>query len=355
MHRLFEAAERDSGAMATVMDGLRRAFAIGAGETLRHSVLILAVAIFVASRFLLGPVRGPAAIVLDGRMAAVLVIAISAAVGMNALMAVIQGFFRVPSWAEMARGVLERGVGGALGAGAIVLTAAVFLDWKADLGTLVPFRWDGAFADVDRVLHLGRDPWTLIHSMMAPFTRWMEVVYYPVWLVGVYALAGVIAFSTHRRRMQFLVAWVMTWGLLGVLAARLLASAGPIYFEFVGGDDRYAGLLAHLAAWPNRTAEGAAALWLIVEEDVWPRFGISAMPSLHVAIATLYALMGWATNRFWGLLATGFCVVILLGSVHLGWHYAVDGYVSILAVAAIWWFAGRLTADEPTARPRVSL
>lgn len=26
----------------------------------------------------------------------------------------------------------------------------------------------------------------------------------------------------------------------------------------------------------------------------------------------------------------------MIGSVHLGWHYAIDGYVSILAVIVIW-------------------
>jgi hypothetical protein len=38
--------------------------------------------------------------------------------------------------------------------------------------------------------------------------------------------------------------------------------------------------------------------------------------------------------------AAGFCAVILFGSVHLGWHYAVDGYFSIIATVAIWKIVG---------------
>jgi hypothetical protein len=33
--------------------------------------------------------------------------------------------------------------------------------------------------------------------------------------------------------------------------------------------------------------------------------------------------------------------VILVGSVHLGWHYALDGYASIVAVIVLWHAVGR--------------
>jgi hypothetical protein len=35
-------------------------------------------------------------------------------------------------------------------------------------------------------------------------------------------------------------------------------------------------------------------------------------------------------------------LLVLIGSVHLGWHYAVDGYVAIAAVTGFWWIAGRI-------------
>ena len=69
--------------------------------------------------------------------------------------------------------------------------------------------------------------------------------------------------------------------------------------------------------------------------------GISAMPSLHNAIAMLYALAFFRFGRFWGAAGTVFALVIFVGSVHLGWHYAVDGIVAAAAMAAIWWAAGR--------------
>ena len=49
------------------------------------------------------------------------------------------------------------------------------------------------------------------------------------------------------------------------------------------------------------------------------------------------------------MLAMAFAAAIFVGSVHLGWHYAIDAYVSMIAVPAIWKFAGWATAHRGTA------
>ena len=65
--------------------------------------------------------------------------------------------------------------------------------------------------------------------------------------------------------------------------------------------------------------------------------GISAMPSLHVAMAYLLYLAVSARLKLIALVYVG---LIWIGSVHLGWHYAVDGLLSILVVFLIWRGAG---------------
>ncbi|WP_352458864.1 MULTISPECIES: phosphatase PAP2 family protein [unclassified Mesorhizobium] len=40
-----------------------------------------------------------------------------------------------------------------------------------------------------------------------------------------------------------------------------------------------------------------------------------------------------------------FAALILYGSVFTGWHYAVDGYASIIVVSVIWWATGRLVRE----------
>jgi hypothetical protein len=96
--------------------------------------------------------------------------------------------------------------------------------------------------------------------------------------------------------------------------------------------------------------DGNPILSLRIRDKLWAAYvtgnaaggsGISAMPSLHVAIATLCAISSWYVSWRIGVAMTLYAVVIFLGSIHLGWHYAVDGYVSIVAVAAIWVGVGK--------------
>jgi hypothetical protein len=71
-------------------------------------------------------------------------------------------------------------------------------------------------------------------------------------------------------------------------------------------------------------------LWDSYTGKVYPYLGISAFPSMHNALAALLALVAWRMHRVLGIMMTIFAGLILLGSVHLAWHYAVDSYAGIL-------------------------
>ncbi|MCH8197830.1 MAG: hypothetical protein IH904_07085, partial [Proteobacteria bacterium] len=43
-----------------------------------------------------------------------------------------------------------------------------------------------------------------------------------------------------------------------------------------------------------------------------------------------------------GIVLTAYAVIIFIGSVHLGWHYAIDGYAGIAGTWLIWKFAGQM-------------
>jgi len=70
---------------------------------------------------------------------------------------------------------------------------------------------------------------------------------------------------------------------------------------------------------------------------------------MHVALAFLFYLAMRHVSKALSAAAGIFCVLILLGSVHLAYHYAVDGYVSIAATLIIWKVAGWLAGLKSAA------
>lgn len=73
--------------------------------------------------------------------------------------------------------------------------------------------------------------------------------------------------------------------------------------------------------------------------------GISAMPSIHVAVSVFAALWLQQYRRsFLTLSGWTYAVIIYIGSIHLGWHYATDGFVSAIAVTLMWWLSKKYVA-----------
>ncbi len=71
--------------------------------------------------------------------------------------------------------------------------------------------------------------------------------------------------------------------------------------------------------------------------------GISAMPSMHNATATLFVLAAWGAAPWLRNLLIAHGVMIFLGSVHLGWHYAVDAYPAVALAVVSWMAMGRVS------------
>ena len=75
-------------------------------------------------------------------------------------------------------------------------------------------------------------------------------------------------------------------------------------------------------------------------QDYGFAMGVSAMPSMHNAITVLYALSLARASRSMRIAAWTFVALIFIGSIHLGWHYAIDGIGAGLMAWGIWVAAG---------------
>jgi hypothetical protein len=232
----------------------------------------------------------------------------------------------------------------------VPLFLGAFGRWKLLIHIVQPFAWDARLSALDAGLHLGHLPWTILQPALGTpaVTRLLDLLYVPVLLsvlIGMTVWQGWTTDGALRRR--FLLTFVLAWILLGTGLAMALSSAGPCYYGRVTGlPDPYAGLMSYLRqvhqATPLTALAIQEALWQSHASRVAGSFSeISAMPSIHVAMPTLFALTGRQADRRLGWALAAYGVLILLGSVALGWHYAVDGYVGAAGVALLWLLCGR--------------
>lgn len=228
------------------------------------------------------------------------------------------------------------------------LLLGAFGTLKVLLPLHVPFMYDTLFARIDRALFFGVDPWRISHALFGSptatilldriYTGWLALV--PLTTVG-FALV-----ARRKDRARFILAMVLTWALLGVAGAWAGSSAGPIFLDLLAHPEagRFAGLMDHLRAADAQAGPSGltalrwrAVLWqAYVDRDLSFGMGISAMPSMHNAITALYLFAAFRLGKWWGAAAAAYAAIIFLGSVHLAWHYMLDGIVSFGGVALIW-------------------
>lgn len=224
---------------------------------------------------------------------------------------------------------------------------AAFTTFKISIPHLVPFYADPMFADIDGWLH-GGGPGLLLHRLVPAWAGGPIFFFYNVvWFFAWFGLLGFVALQrdSQLRRRYF---WTMTLSfvLLGTVLATALSSVGPIFYDhFIPGsrfDELMSLVFASGAGDSTRSTSGYLLAAYEGGDDALGT-GISAMPSMHVAIVTLNALMLSSLKRT-VLKVAGwtYAFFVLCGSVYLGWHYAIDGYVSIVVVCLLWLGIGRI-------------
>jgi hypothetical protein len=227
------------------------------------------------------------------------------------------------------------------------LLMSAYTTIKVRIPSLIPFAWDDTFASLDAAVFLGTDPWKVFGWIyeIPSLLRTVDFLYdlWAVILVGTWITCFVATKIEPARRLRYCLSLMMTWFVGGNLIALLFSSAGPCFYEHVGTDPaRYTDMMTHLRTLPGMRSPGMQdMLWQTFQQDGIGIGGISALPSMHCATAFLYFLMFGRTSILRAV-TFGYFLVILFGSVILGWHYLIDGLMGAAVAFTCWKICGHI-------------
>lgn len=227
---------------------------------------------------------------------------------------------------------------------------SLYTSVKFTIGKVFPFYADPWLVSLDPYI----SPPQLLPIILSPIILRTEDLLYFLWFpINCYVFTLAAFTLKHRARLQYLVGFVLSWALLGNFVAVAVASAGPCFMADYFDVTPFAEYL-NLTETP--TVSGATQDFLrraFNAGEMTTGVGISAFPSMHVGIAILNALFLRNFGRAWFFAGATFAVLILISSISLGWHYALDGYFMFAAVPLVWWLSGWIVdAFSVTKAPR---
>jgi len=236
-------------------------------------------------------------------------------------------------------------------AGSLLMIAVVVLFQSMFASVKTSFSRDGfpyekALADLDKLIHFGHSPAKYLYSFAKNewVLRTVEFNYNVLWFVVCFGVLYWVAISPRadRIRLRFVFSFMMVWVVVGNVVAALLPTAGPAFYSLVTGDpDRFhkvRDFVGTTAGTFSSAADEQRYLWALhlAGSDGFGS-GISAFPSMHVALISLMAMFATEHNRRLGIAVWVYVAFIVASSTYLGWHYAVDGYAAIILVAMVYW------------------
>jgi hypothetical protein len=224
------------------------------------------------------------------------------------------------------------------------------------------FLYDRLLADIDRWFSFGKDPW-LFFSPLAGNGVVLAIIdwnYSGAWFLLCFGALFYVVTSPRAAaiRVRYVSMFMLAWVVCGNILAGLFLSAGPVFYGAVTGDhQRFAGQSSLLAAgdWSSNAARFQHYLWSIHQSGSEAiGSGISAFPSVHVGLIAVNAFFIAEMSRKAGAVAFAYVAMVMASSVFLGWHYAIDGYASVLVVAVMHYVLKRLMWPTPRERAGIS-
>jgi len=221
---------------------------------------------------------------------------------------------------------------------------------KCSIPFSVGYGWEAVWADADHLI-FGVDAWRWAHAILPEFLAPAMSFYYAVIWGFALVFSGTLisAFAARQFTATYFAALMLSWLIGGIAMAYAISAAGPIFVHLTDPELvlRFAPLRAELV---RLLGEDDLVLksqrYLTAGMNVKIALkggGISAMPSMHIATATILICAAWRTR--WLPLALLFWLLTFFGSIYLGYHYAVDAPVAAALAVSCWFIARGAVTD----------
>ncbi|NQT90839.1 MAG: phosphatase PAP2 family protein [Candidatus Omnitrophica bacterium] len=230
---------------------------------------------------------------------------------------------------------------------AIMVMLVFFCNLKQIIPLVNPVLFDNQMWRLDQAFHFGISPTILMVELFKNnfVLHAMDVIYASFFLKNIVVpLIFILQYKSKTLRNQFITAICLCW-IIGGMSYYLFPAMGPCYLTpgfFSSMDIPIAKQLQDILL----------ECYTVVRQNPYsPRgrnfYGIAAMPSLHIAIVALFTFFARRLNRFLYIGLLIYLIFMFIGSILLGWHYAIDGYVGLLLAILIYFITTRIVKDTP--------
>ncbi|EFK08352.1 PAP2 family protein [delta proteobacterium NaphS2] len=212
---------------------------------------------------------------------------------------------------------------------ALKLVLLIYCNIKQAIPRINPDLTDDILLQIDILLHFGSNPMQALVTLLnnPTMSTLIDRLYVFWYVLKAPVLVLFIILPNRKLSERFFGAYFSLW-MIGGLAAILAPSLGPVYVyrEWFDGVTKpiatqlQSQLITHYL---QAIASPDQYRALIYE-------GVAAFPSLHVGVVVLFALFLSKVRRFLCILMWIYAVIVQIGSVVLGWHYAIDGYFAAM-------------------------
>ena len=222
---------------------------------------------------------------------------------------------------------------------------------RSMIGFIVPFYLDPYLLHAQKILFFNASSWSVMSTLLSPVLVYTLNIVYASWGVVIFYFFCFVSYQQFQmKKIKFLVSFLLTWFVVGVVCALLLSSCGPCFYTHfyshpIPGLQSYLNQLKSIESlgWGIESHQVQQSLLREFQTANWASFsGITAAPSLHVGcIFLLYFYVREFYCR-WANLFLVYAVWVWMATVVLAWHTIIDGAIACILVKVIYAFSGWL-------------